>query len=59
MEWFAVNSLKGINSKNFLKLDCSKMRKTFDCRLRRNGAYGRQEDIREVMERQVKEHLEG
>lgn len=66
---YRVAAQGGPHEANYLKLDCSKMRKTFDWRPRWNAeqmiratvewiaAYSRQEDIREVMERQIKEYL--
>lgn len=66
---YRVATQGGPHEANFLKLDCSKMRKTFNWRPQWNteqmiratvdwiAAYSRQEDIREVMERQIKEYL--
>lgn len=67
---YTVASQGGPHEANFLKLDCSKMRKIFGWSPRWNAeqmmhatvewivAYSRQEDVREVMRRQIREYLQ-
>lgn len=67
---YTVASHAGPHEANFLKLDCSKMRKVFGWSPNWNAgqmmqatvewivAYSRQEDVREVMRRQIREYLQ-